>query len=118
MEPPVTPKPMPASLPDLPTSHTGKLYGIVYITLTGVVDTIIPAAGSWSWVGKYASYLLKLAPLLWWALPARNPAQVIPKNNGPATQDWIPDTALLPHHLQFSVHLVHPLGPFTSLIIP
>ncbi|KAJ9050419.1 hypothetical protein DSO57_1014642 [Entomophthora muscae] len=91
MEPPVTPKPMPASLPNLPTDHTGKLFGIVYITLTGVVDTIIPATGPWSWVVKSASYLLKLAPLLWWALPARNPAQVIPKNNGPAAQDWIPD---------------------------
>ncbi|KAJ9048083.1 hypothetical protein DSO57_1037837 [Entomophthora muscae] len=71
MEPPVTPKPMPASAPNLPTDHTGKLFGIVYITLTGVIDTIIPAAGPWSWVGKSASYLLKLAPLLWWALPAK-----------------------------------------------
>ncbi|KAJ9062860.1 hypothetical protein DSO57_1005983 [Entomophthora muscae] len=45
MEPPMTPKPMPASAPNLPTDHTGKLFGIVYITLTGVIDTIIPAAG-------------------------------------------------------------------------
>ncbi|KAJ9074658.1 hypothetical protein DSO57_1004114 [Entomophthora muscae] len=44
MEPPMTPKPMPASLPDLPTDHSGKLFGIMYITLTGVIDTIIPAA--------------------------------------------------------------------------
>ncbi|KAJ9068411.1 hypothetical protein DSO57_1028987 [Entomophthora muscae] len=91
MELPVTPKPMPASAPDLPTNHTCKLFGIVYITLTGVIDTIIPAAGPWSWVGKSASYLLNLAPLLWWALPAKNSAQVTPENNGPATQDWIPD---------------------------
>ncbi|KAJ9081218.1 hypothetical protein DSO57_1017062 [Entomophthora muscae] len=92
MEPPVTPKPMPASLPDLPTNHSGKLFGIVYITLTGVIDTIIPAASLWSWVRKSASYLLKLAPLLWWALPAKNPAQVTPENNGSSTQDWIPGT--------------------------
>ncbi|KAJ9084431.1 hypothetical protein DSO57_1024531 [Entomophthora muscae] len=91
MELPVTPKPMPASSPDLPTNHSGKLFGIVYITLTGVIDTIIPAGGLWSWVGKSASYLLKLAPLLWWALPAKNLAQVTPENNGPAAQDWIPD---------------------------
>ncbi|KAJ9077373.1 hypothetical protein DSO57_1017341 [Entomophthora muscae] len=91
MKPPMTPKPMPASSPDLPTDHSGKLFGIVYITLTGVIDTIIPAAGPWSWVGKSASYPLKLAPLLWWALPAKNPARVIPENDGPATQDWIPD---------------------------
>ncbi|KAJ9087079.1 hypothetical protein DSO57_1036857 [Entomophthora muscae] len=76
MEPPVTPKLMPASSSNLPTDHTSKLFGIVYITLTGVVDTVVPAAGPWSWLGKSASYLLKLAPLLWWALPAKNPAQV------------------------------------------
>ncbi|KAJ9063690.1 hypothetical protein DSO57_1038286, partial [Entomophthora muscae] len=92
MEPPVTPKPMPTSLPNLPANHSGKLFGIVYITLTGAIDTIIPAAGPWSWVRKLASYLLNLAPLLWWALPAKNLAQVTPENNGPNTQDWIPDT--------------------------
>ncbi|KAJ9054677.1 hypothetical protein DSO57_1011679 [Entomophthora muscae] len=80
MELPVTPKPMPASSPDLPADHTGKLFGIVYIILTGAIDTILPAASPWSWVEKLASYLLKLAPLLWWALPARNLAQVTPEN--------------------------------------
>ncbi|KAJ9088015.1 hypothetical protein DSO57_1027297 [Entomophthora muscae] len=94
MELPVTPKPMPASLPDLPTNHSGKLFWIVYITLTGVIDTIIPTAGPWSWVGKSTSYLLKLAPLLWWALPAKNLAQVTPENNGLAAQDWIPEKLL------------------------
>ncbi|KAJ9090488.1 hypothetical protein DSO57_1001946 [Entomophthora muscae] len=92
MEPPVTPKPMPASSPDLPTDHTNKIFGIVYITLTGVVDTIVPAASPWSWVGKSASYLLKLAPLLWWPLPAKTLAQVTPGKGGPAAQDWVPDT--------------------------
>ncbi|KAJ9080954.1 hypothetical protein DSO57_1019487 [Entomophthora muscae] len=82
---------MPASSPDLPTDHTSNLFGIVYITLTGVVDTIVPAAGPWSWLGKSASYLLKLAPLLWWALPAKNPAQVTSKTGGPAAQEWVPD---------------------------
>ncbi|KAJ9056252.1 hypothetical protein DSO57_1035139, partial [Entomophthora muscae] len=96
MEPPVPPKPMPASLPDLPTDHTGKLFGIVYITLTGVIDTIIPAAGPWSWVRKSVSYLFKLAPLLWWALAAKTLAQVTPENNRPAARDWIPDSTQKP----------------------
>ncbi|KAJ9067510.1 hypothetical protein DSO57_1038420 [Entomophthora muscae] len=90
MEPPVTPKPMPASSPDLPTDHTGKLFGIVYITLTGVIDSIILAAGPWSWVRKSISYLFKLAPLLWWSLPAKNSSRVTPGNDGLAAQDWIP----------------------------
>ncbi|KAJ9071068.1 hypothetical protein DSO57_1000744 [Entomophthora muscae] len=83
---------MPTSSPDLSTNHTGKLFGIVYITLTGVVDTIVPAAGPWSWAGKSASYLLKLASLLWWALPAKPLAQVTPGNSGSAAQDWVPDS--------------------------
>ncbi|KAJ9074974.1 hypothetical protein DSO57_1000917 [Entomophthora muscae] len=82
MEPPVTPKSMPASSPNLPTNHIGKMFGIVYIILTGVIVTIILAASLWSW----------LAPLLWWALPTKNPAQVIPETDGPAAKDWIPDT--------------------------
>ncbi|KAJ9062277.1 hypothetical protein DSO57_1012493 [Entomophthora muscae] len=82
MELPVTQKPMFASSPNLPTDHSGKLFGIVYITLTGVIKTIILAASPWSWVGKSASYLFKLAPLLWWALPAKNPAWVTPGNHG------------------------------------
>ncbi|KAJ9058369.1 hypothetical protein DSO57_1013035 [Entomophthora muscae] len=91
MELPVTLKLMPASSPDLPTNHTSKLFGLVYIILTGVVNTIVLAASLWSWVGKSASYLLKLAPLLWWALYAKTPAQVNPRNGGPAAQDWVPD---------------------------
>ncbi|KAJ9072237.1 hypothetical protein DSO57_1029682 [Entomophthora muscae] len=92
MESPVTPKPMPASSSNLPTGHTSKLFGIVYITLTRVVDTIVPAAGPWSWLRKSASYLLKLAPLLWWALPAKNLAQVTSKTGRPAAQEWVPDS--------------------------
>ncbi|KAJ9085954.1 hypothetical protein DSO57_1009005 [Entomophthora muscae] len=41
---------MPASAPDLSTNNPGKLFGIVYITLTGVIDTIILAASLWSWL--------------------------------------------------------------------
>ncbi|KAJ9050175.1 hypothetical protein DSO57_1016844 [Entomophthora muscae] len=103
MEPPVTSKLMPASAPNLPTNHPGKLFGIVYITLTGVIDTIIPATSLWSWMGKSASYLLKLAPLLWLALPAKNPAQVTPESNELAAQDWIPET-----HRDFEQHVLPP----------
>ncbi|KAJ9078887.1 hypothetical protein DSO57_1002123 [Entomophthora muscae] len=85
MEPPITPKPMPASSPDLPTNHTSKLFGIVG------GEHHCTGASLWSWVGKSASYLLKLAPLLWWALPAKTLAQVTSGNGGPAAQDWVPD---------------------------
>ncbi|KAJ9070528.1 hypothetical protein DSO57_1007152 [Entomophthora muscae] len=65
MKPPVTPKPIPPSATKHPLDHTNKLFGIVYFTLTGVIDTIVPAASLWSWVGKSMPYLIKLAPILW-----------------------------------------------------
>ncbi|KAJ9051459.1 hypothetical protein DSO57_1004199 [Entomophthora muscae] len=97
MEPPVTPRPMPASSLNLPTNHTGKLFGIVYITLTGVIDTIIPAAGLWFWKGKSVSYLFKLAPLLWWAFPAKKSVLSYPLKMA----GQLPKTgSLKPPHLQ------------------
>ncbi|KAJ9048269.1 hypothetical protein DSO57_1036742 [Entomophthora muscae] len=114
MEPPVTPKPMLTSSPNLPTDHTGKLFGIVYITLTGVIDTIILDASLWSWVGKSISYLFKLAPLLWWSLPAKTLAQVTPENNRPAAQDWISDS---PAHFwiaDISFFLTHNTGTWCN----
>ncbi|KAJ9071924.1 hypothetical protein DSO57_1032485 [Entomophthora muscae] len=93
IEPPVTPKPMPASAAKLPLDHTNKLFGIVYVTLTGVIDTIVPAAGLWSWVGKSMFYLIKLAPILWWALPTQSATYQFLHTSKPANQGWFPDTS-------------------------
>ncbi|KAJ9053255.1 hypothetical protein DSO57_1026105 [Entomophthora muscae] len=91
MEPPVTPKQMPASTAKLPLDHTNKLFGIVYITLTGIIDTIVTTAGPWLWVGKSMSYLIKLAPILWWALPTQSVTRQFPSASKPASQGWFPD---------------------------
>ncbi|KAJ9065384.1 hypothetical protein DSO57_1020108 [Entomophthora muscae] len=91
MKPPVTPKPMPASAAKLPLDHTNKFFGILYITLTGVIDNIVPAVGPWLWVGKSMSYLVKLAPILWWALPTQSATCQFPNASEPANQGWFPD---------------------------
>ncbi|KAJ9065592.1 hypothetical protein DSO57_1017858 [Entomophthora muscae] len=88
MEPPVTPKPMPASAAELPLDHTNKLFVIVYITLTGVIDTIVSTTGPWSWMGKLMSCLIKLAPILWWALPTQSAIRQFPNASKPADQDF------------------------------
>ncbi|KAJ9061634.1 hypothetical protein DSO57_1039820 [Entomophthora muscae] len=98
MEPPVTPKPMPASAAKLPLDHTNKLFGIVYISLTGVINTIVPAAGPWSWLGKSMSYLIKLAPILWWALPTQSATRQFPDTSEPASQGWFPGNSGYCHH--------------------
>ncbi|KAJ9073798.1 hypothetical protein DSO57_1012549 [Entomophthora muscae] len=94
MEAPVIPKPMATSAAKLPLDHTNKLFGIVYITLTGVIDTIVPAVSLWLWVGKSMSYLIKLAPILWWALPTQSATHQFPNTSKPANQGWFPDTSL------------------------
>ncbi|KAJ9061686.1 hypothetical protein DSO57_1018247 [Entomophthora muscae] len=91
MKPPVTPKSMPASAAKLPLDHINKLFGIVYITLMGVIDTIAPAASLWLWVGKSMSYLIKLASILWWALLTQSATHQFPNTSKPDNQGWFPD---------------------------
>ncbi|KAJ9055376.1 hypothetical protein DSO57_1004580 [Entomophthora muscae] len=88
MESPVTPKPMPSSAAELLLDHTNKLFGILYITLTVVIDTIVPATGLWSWVGKSMCYLVKLAPIFWWALPTQSATRQFPNASKPSDQGW------------------------------
>ncbi|KAJ9072752.1 hypothetical protein DSO57_1024025 [Entomophthora muscae] len=42
----------------------------MYLTLTGLIDSMVPASRPWALLGKLLSYIVKLAPILWWALPA------------------------------------------------
>ncbi|KAJ9058040.1 hypothetical protein DSO57_1016562 [Entomophthora muscae] len=83
---------IPASAAELPLDHTNKLFEIVYITLTGVIDTIVPAVGPWSLVGKSMSYLIKLAPILWWALLTQSATRQFPNGSNSVDQGWFLDT--------------------------
>ncbi|KAJ9051709.1 hypothetical protein DSO57_1001975 [Entomophthora muscae] len=51
---------------------------------------MIPNSGPWSLLGRSVSYIIKLAPIIWWALPAglANPHPEPP--NAP-TYDFFPD---------------------------
>ncbi|KAJ9073969.1 hypothetical protein DSO57_1010949 [Entomophthora muscae] len=82
MEAPPTPKPdcLPPS-PD-PSPPTASQYsGLAYITLDGLVDTMVPSTRSWALVGRSASYLIKLASLVWWALPSSQQSKLTAKAN-------------------------------------
>ncbi|KAJ9055626.1 hypothetical protein DSO57_1001611 [Entomophthora muscae] len=46
-----------------------QLFGVLYIPLTGMVDSIVLNSGPWSLLEQSVSYIIKLAPILWWALP-------------------------------------------------
>ncbi|KAJ9086194.1 hypothetical protein DSO57_1006705 [Entomophthora muscae] len=85
MEAPPTPKPDHLHpTPGLSPPTANQYVSIAYITLAGLVDTMIPAAGPWALVGQSSSYLIKLAPLLWWALPSSQPSKLADEANSPS----------------------------------
>ncbi|KAJ9051834.1 hypothetical protein DSO57_1000496 [Entomophthora muscae] len=92
MEAPLTPKPdrlHPSPELSLPTAN--QYAGIAYITLAGLVDTMVPAAGPWALVGQSASYLIKLAPFLWWALPSSQLSKLAAEANSHSPGMQYPD---------------------------
>ncbi|KAJ9074549.1 hypothetical protein DSO57_1005290 [Entomophthora muscae] len=52
---------------------------------------MVPASGSWALVGQSASYLIKLAYLLWWALPSSQLRKLAAKANRTPTGMQYPD---------------------------
>ncbi|KAJ9077227.1 hypothetical protein DSO57_1018769 [Entomophthora muscae] len=71
MTPPLTPQPnCPMETPTAAKTMYTQLFGVLYITLTGIVDTMVPNSEPWSFLGQSISYIIKLAPILWWALPS------------------------------------------------
>ncbi|KAJ9074084.1 hypothetical protein DSO57_1009680 [Entomophthora muscae] len=88
---PLTPKPdRPLEPPAAKTTST-QLFGVLYITLTGLVDSMVPNSGPWSLLRQSVSYIIKLAPILWWALPS-GLAAPHPEPPNASAYDWIPDS--------------------------
>ncbi|KAJ9055249.1 hypothetical protein DSO57_1005659 [Entomophthora muscae] len=67
------------------------LFGVLYITLTGIIDSMVPKSGSWSLIGQSVSYIIKLAPILWRAL-STGPTVPHPESPNASTYAWLPDT--------------------------
>ncbi|KAJ9066367.1 hypothetical protein DSO57_1010319 [Entomophthora muscae] len=75
-------------------STSTQIFGVMYITLTGLIDSMVPTSGLWAILGKLLSYIVKLAPILWWALPA-GPAGRLPASSQEPPTGWIPDKGSL-----------------------
>ncbi|KAJ9078845.1 hypothetical protein DSO57_1002474 [Entomophthora muscae] len=89
MEPPPTPKPT-ISTPPPPTSdatgQSSQFLGVLYLALTGLIDSALPEAGPWAVAGKALFYLVKLGPIIWWAMPV--PALTPPSPSGAPQYSW------------------------------
>ncbi|KAJ9055798.1 hypothetical protein DSO57_1039476 [Entomophthora muscae] len=91
MTPPLTPQPDCPLEPTAAAKTTStQLFGVLYITLTGLVDSVVPNSRPWSLPRQSVSYIIKLAPILWWALPA-GLAAPHPKLPNASTYNWLPE---------------------------
>ncbi|KAJ9074413.1 hypothetical protein DSO57_1006973 [Entomophthora muscae] len=94
MTPPLTPRPDRPLEPTTAAETTStQLFGVLYITLTGLVDSMVPNSRPLSLLGQYVSYIIKLAPILWWALPA-GLAAPHPELPNASTYDWLPESCV------------------------
>ncbi|KAJ9071614.1 hypothetical protein DSO57_1035234 [Entomophthora muscae] len=97
MTPPLTLQPdRPMETPTTAETTSTQLFGVLYITLTGMIDTMVPNSGPWSLLGQSVSYIIKLAPILWWALPSV-PAVFCSKPTNATTYAWLPNTPAIGH---------------------
>ncbi|KAJ9051722.1 hypothetical protein DSO57_1001988 [Entomophthora muscae] len=71
-------------------STSTQVFGVMYITITGLIDSMVPMSGPWAVLGKLLSYIVKLAPILWWALPA-GPTGRPPASSQEPPKGWIPE---------------------------
>ncbi|KAJ9049556.1 hypothetical protein DSO57_1023242 [Entomophthora muscae] len=88
--PPLTPK---STISTPPTSDaTGQnshLLGVLYLAFTGLIDSTLSVAWPWAVAEKALSYLVKLGPVLWWAMPV--PALNPHSPTGAQQYSWYPD---------------------------
>ncbi|KAJ9085499.1 hypothetical protein DSO57_1013328 [Entomophthora muscae] len=90
MEPPLTPKPtISTPLTSDATGQSIQFPGVLYLALTGLINSALPAAKPWAMAGKALSYLVKLGPIIWWAISA--PALTPPSPAGAPWYSWYLD---------------------------
>ncbi|KAJ9058001.1 hypothetical protein DSO57_1017150 [Entomophthora muscae] len=106
MTPPLTSRPgRPQESVVTDESTSTQIFGVMYITLTGLIDSMAPTSRPWAILGKLLSYIVKLAPILWWALPA-GPAGRLPASPQEPPTGWVPDSFHLFEliHAQLNLH--------------
>ncbi|KAJ9051532.1 hypothetical protein DSO57_1003881 [Entomophthora muscae] len=96
------PKPIILSPPTSDAAgQSSQFLGVVYLALTGLIDSSLTAAGPWAVSGKALSCLVKLSPIIWWAMPL--PASNPPSLAGASRYSWYPDTSpKTPHRKESS----------------
>ncbi|KAJ9069354.1 hypothetical protein DSO57_1019354 [Entomophthora muscae] len=71
--------------------QSSQFLGVVYLELTGLIDSALPVAGPWDVSGKALSCLVKLSPIIWWAMPLL--ASTPPSLAGASQYSWYTETS-------------------------
>ncbi|KAJ9082316.1 hypothetical protein DSO57_1005765 [Entomophthora muscae] len=96
-EPPLAPKPTISTPPTSDaTGHSSQFLGVLYLALSGLIDSALPAEGPWAVAGKALSYLVKLGPIIWWTMPV--PAYDYPSPEGASQYSRYPDSEACHSH--------------------
>ncbi|KAJ9076659.1 hypothetical protein DSO57_1023987 [Entomophthora muscae] len=94
MTPPLTLRPNRLQEPAAPGESTStQIFGVLYITLMGLIDSMVPSSGPWAILERSLSYIVKLAPILWWALSS-GLVGCLPASSLEPTTGWIPGSQL------------------------
>ncbi|KAJ9060942.1 hypothetical protein DSO57_1025574 [Entomophthora muscae] len=106
MTPPLTLQPnCPMETPTTVETMSTQLFGVLYITLTAMIDTMVPNSGPWSLLGQSVFYIIKLSPILWWTLPS-GLTVFQPKPTNTSTHAWIHDNfGHFSHLTMVTVHI-------------
>ncbi|KAJ9073196.1 hypothetical protein DSO57_1019090 [Entomophthora muscae] len=52
---------------------------------------MVPTNGPWAFLGKFFPYIVKVGPILWWALPS-GPTGRLPASSPKPAAGWLPET--------------------------
>ncbi|KAJ9079398.1 hypothetical protein DSO57_1035770 [Entomophthora muscae] len=103
MKPPPTPK---TTISTPPTSdaagQSSQFLGVLYLALTGLIDSVLPEVRTWAVAGKALSYLIKLGPIIWWAMLVL--ASTTSSPAGALQFSWYPDNNQSLHHQNSEQH--------------
>ncbi|KAJ9069248.1 hypothetical protein DSO57_1020335 [Entomophthora muscae] len=89
MKPPLTPKPTISTPTSDDIGQNSQFLGVLYLALTSLIDSALPAAGPWAVAWKALSYLVKLGLIIWWVIPVSASAPLSPE--GALCYFWYPD---------------------------
>ncbi|KAJ9083081.1 hypothetical protein DSO57_1038270 [Entomophthora muscae] len=96
MKPPLTPK-LTVSSPHTSdvSGQSSQFLGGLYLSLSGLIESALPATGPWAMAGKALSYMVKLDPIIWWTMLIPASASAPPFSEGESKSSWYHETPSL-----------------------